>query len=137
MGWASETSRGVTTITGPIGDPLAIQIVAEFVGNIEFDEHVWICQIRRTVLDDEAIDLVWREDATEVTVTAATVTDENPTGQITTLSLLFDLEDTTVLDPGVTYVWGAKAVESPFGVWTIVAKDPIRGYDVVPRVEVP
>lgn len=98
MGWASETSRGVTTITGPIGDPLAIQIVAEFVGNIEFDEHVWICQIRRTVLDDEAIDLVWREDATEVTVTAATVTDENPTGQITTLSLLFDLEDTTVLD---------------------------------------
>ena len=103
MGWASETSRGVTTITGPIGDPLAIQIVAEFVGNIEFDEHVWICQIRRTVLDDEAIDLVWREDATEVTVTAATVTDENPTGQITTLSLLFDLEDTTVLDAGVTY----------------------------------
>lgn len=133
MGWTSETVKGVETIVGPIGDPLAIQIVADFYGDIDFDDHVWLCQIRRTVLDTTAITLNWREDATETAVTTVAVTTDNPTGKITTLTILFDLEDTTVLDGGVTYVYGVKATESPYGPWTIIAKDPIRGYNVVPR----
>lgn len=137
MGWTKSTKKTDPTITGPIGDPLAIQVVAKFLGNLaDLEGHTWLAQIRRTVDASTAITMNWREDASSVVVTDVEATDENPDGKLTTLTLLFDLANTNQLDPDTEYVYGVRAVEGPYAIWTLVAADPIRGYAVVPRPEV-
>lgn len=135
MGWTSETVKNAQTIVGPIGDPLGIYVEARFDGEMDWNDHTWLCQIRENVMSAAAITLNTRYDSfeQEVTTDPDAVSEDNPDGTVTVIKILFDLANTSVLKGGVEYVYGVKAVEGAYAPFTLIAKDPVAGYNVVPR----
>jgi hypothetical protein len=120
MSWSK--SRGA--IHGPIGDPLAIHLVAPFpVGSgVNFVNHTWLAQVRKKLLSP-------------VVVTTFVITEDLSGPDL--IDILLTLDDTSVFEDNVKYVWGVKAITGAHAPFTLVAESPINPYGVVPRIPVP
>lgn len=126
MGWRTGRLPGgpwdVVGITGSIGDPLAIRVRATFSDPTDFTEHTWLCQIRRSLSSTSPV-------ATLELVNDSTTLEDG-------IDLLFQLDDTTVLTPGVRYVIGVRAIEGTYANWTALAGRPLIGSLPAAREEV-
>lgn len=113
---------------GAIGDPLAIRVVATFDSPadepVDFTGHTWLAQLRRRT-DLPVIGVFSIEDNT-------TFVPGEPTG-LCTVDLTLTLTDTSMLEEAVRYVYGVKAVEGDLSPYTLIARDPIYAYEVVPQ----
>lgn len=121
--------RGEVQVTGAIGDPLVLRVVAIFdpptVGDPwDFTDHTWLAQVRRRV----PAPLV----ATFDLIADATALDGDG---VCTVDLTFSLSNTSVLLDCTRHLYGVKAVEGTLAPYTLIAARPVIGYDVVPRQE--
>lgn len=138
MGWGYRVVKGVNTIAGSIGDPLAIHVTASFDRAWDFTGHTWLCQVRRTVPGALVATLELLDDSTTVTAPD----DDNPNGSAL-IDLTFGLTDTQGPSDARRFlddepcVYGVKAIDGPLAPYTLIRARPIVGYDVVPRVETP
>lgn len=138
MGWGRRVIKGVDTIAGTIGDPLAIHVTARYNRAWDFTGHTWLCQVRRTVPGALVATLELLDDSTTVTAP----TDENPDGSAI-IDLTFGLTDTLgppdarrFLDDEAC-VYGVKAIDGPLAPYTLIRARPIVGFDGVARQEAP
>lgn len=140
MGWGRRDIKGVRTITGAIGDPLAIHVTARFNRAWDFTGHTWLCQVRRTVPGALVAELVLLDDSTTVTPPDPDIDGDLGSALI---DLTFGLTDTKGTANAPKFldsepcVYGVKAIEGGLAPYTLIRARPIIGYDVVPRVEPP
>lgn len=127
--WEVVTADGEVQVTGAIGDPLRLRVVAIFdpptVGDPwDFTDHTWLAQVRRRVPSPLTATLDLLDDSTAV--------DDDG---VCTVDLTFGIDDTSFLADCTRYLYGVKAVEGALAPYTLIAAAPIIGYDVVPRQE--
>lgn len=128
--WTVERSDGgEVQVTGAIGDPLHLRVVAIFdppeSGDPwDFTDHTWLAQVRRRVPAPLTATFTLIDDSTEVDGDG-----------VCTVDLTFGLDDTSVLLDCIRHLYGVKAIEGALAPYTLIRARPIIGYDVVPRVE--
>lgn len=128
--WIVERSdRGEVQVTGAIGDPLHLRVVAIFdppaVGDPwDFTEHVWLAQVRRRVPAPLVATFTLLDDSTAVDGDG-----------VCTVDLTFGLDDTTGLLDCARHLYGVKAIDGPLAPYTLIRAAPVVGYDGVPRPE--
>lgn len=121
-------------VVGDIGDPLAVRVVATFdltdpdPSTVpDFTGHTWRAQIRTSRDAATAVaELAVAADNCVYTVAGGVVTDA-------VIDVTFRLDDTTVLDDGIRYVWGCGTSEGTYAPWTLIAAEPLAGCTPVAR----
>lgn len=123
--WEKRIVHGEARFVGAIGDPLRIRVVATFDSTddapVDFTEHTWLAEVRRSTTRPVVAPLTLAEDNTAVA------------DGVCTVDLLFDLDDTTVFEDAVRYLYGVKATDGAHAPYVLIAKDPIYAYEVVPQ----
>lgn len=107
VGWSGT----IDGIEGPVGDALAIRVVAEMAPDPATDEipdmrdHEWVAKIRWSLRSSVA--------PVEMDLLA-----DNTTA--TTVDLLFGCSDTSWMTPGHKYVMGVRATGGMYAGWTVI-----------------